>query len=286
MDAWKQPTNHLTLSHLWLKKMMTENEAKGRKEQAFDTPFRYSDAGSCTRKLGYTNLGYEGEPFDAPATLVTWVGTTIHEKVQAAAIEAYMDAFTEEGKSQIEGLTSGHYDGILTTRFVGSSAEHRTLYELKTMGGTAFKKSIGFSNKGLGTPVGPRRSAVIQAALNALANDCDDILIGHISLEAISKQAAARMGLSEMERIIAEWRIPKEVWEPIAYEEMGRLQEALDDLHIDVLPDRHAVDDDGKVVTLDPDNSRWWQCSYCSYRDQCVQDGPGRPSIKESINAE
>jgi len=281
MYDWKAPERHSTISHVWLSEMMDENEAKGRKAQAFDTPFRYSDAGSCGRKLAYSNLGYEGEPFDAPATLVTWVGTTIHEKVQAAAAERWGGAWEEEGKSEIPGITSGHYDGILT-----HPDGTRTLYELKTMGGTAFKKSVGFSNKGLGTPVGPRRSAVIQAALNALANECDDIIIGHISLEAISKQAAARMEIDEMSRIIAEWRIPREVWEPLAYQELGRLTEILDDLHVDVLPERQAVDDDGNLVVLNPESSRWWQCSYCSFKNQCLRDGAGRVSIKESVNAE
>ena len=282
MTDWQTPTETLAISHWWLKDMMQENAAKGRKPQAFDTPFRYSDAGSCGRKLAYNNLGYEGEPFDAPATLVTWIGPMIHGEVQEAAALRWGRLWEEEGKSELPGITSGHFDGIK----IESSDGTRILYELKTMNGTAFKKSIGFTNKGLGNPQGPRRSAVIQAALNALANDCDEIIIGHISLEAISKQAAARMGISELGRIMAEWRIPKEVWEPLAYEELGRLTEVLDDINIDVLPERQAVDDDGNLVTLDPESTRWWQCAYCPYRDQCVQDGPGRISIKESINAE
>jgi hypothetical protein len=274
MTDWKQPIEPL-FSHLFVKKWMQENEARGKKPQAFPTPFRFSDAGKCARAMSYSSLGFEGEPFDGASTFVTGLGTEIHELVQAAISEAHPDAQFEIA-SKVYDLSSGHCDGIIPNTPVGD----RVLYELKTMNGTAYKKSIGFTQGGIKNPQGPRHSAVLQAALNAQANDCDTIVIGHIALEAISRQAAARVGISEAHRFIAEWVIPKEVWEPLADGEVVRQLNITDEMKAGYLPTPIALDDEGREINLDPDNERFWQCHYCSYRKLCVQDGPGRIRMK------
>jgi hypothetical protein len=264
---WKSPIEP-TFTHLFVRKWMLENAERGRKPQAFDTPFRYSDAGKCARAMAYSALGYEGEPFDAPSTFVTNLGTMIHEVVQAAIADDYPDAQFEVASEVF--VASGHSDGIIPETALGT-----VQYELKTMGGTAYKKSIGFTNRGMKDPQGPRYSAVLQAAINAKANNCDTVVIGHIALEAISRQAARRLGISEAHRFIAEWVIPKSVWEPLADAELARQALVLDDINNGYLPIPIAIDDNGSEVNLDPTNDRYWQCAYCSYADRCLNDGPG-----------
>lgn len=271
MLDWKQPQEPL-FSHYFIVDQMAENAERGKKPQAFDTPFRYSDSGKCARAMSYSALGYEGEPFDAPSTFVTGLGTHIHELVQAAIGKRHPDAQFEVA-SQVM-TSSGHTDGIIPGTALG-----KVQYELKSMGGTAYKKSIGVNTRGLTEPSGPRFSAVLQAALNAQANDCDTIVIGHIALEAISRQMAIRLELSEARRFIAEWFIPKEVWEPLADGEILRQHRIIEDLDEGFLPPPIAIDDDGVGVNLDPSNNRYWQCHYCSYKTQCEADGPGRVAV-------
>lgn len=273
MTDWKTPQEP-RFTHLFVVEQMAENEARGSKPKAHDTPFRFSDSAKCSRYLAYSALGYPGEPFDAASTFVTGLGTMLHELVQEAIGRQHGDAQFEIASRTV--YSSGHTDGLIPTDDLGL-----VQYELKTMGGTAYKKSIGINNKGMGTPGGPRFSAIVQAALNAQANGCDTVVIGHIALEAVSKQLAARTGLPELNRFIAEWVIPKEVWEPLADMETHRQTLILDDVHAGYLPVPIALDDDGVQISLNPDNARYWQCQYCSQRERCLDDGPGRVAIKK-----
>ena len=266
---WKYPQEPV-FAHLFVEDLMEANAQRGRKEQAFDTPFRYSDAGKCARSMAYSSLGLEGKPFDGPSTFVTTLGTEIHEWAQTALAKRFPTA-QFEGKSQV-ATSSGHYDAMVETEEYG-----RVLWELKTMGGTAYTKSIGAGVKGMNTPGGPRFSAVLQAALNAHANDCETIIISHVALEAISRQKATRIGLPDWNRFIAEWVIPKEVWEPLANREIMRQVEILDDLNMGRLPLPVALNDKGDEEEQDPESGYGWMCVYCSHIDTCKQDGPGTP---------
>jgi hypothetical protein len=268
---WRYPVEP-RYSQLFAIEQQDANRKAGKKPQAYNTPFRYSDSGKCGRYLGYAVLGYEGEEFDMPSTFVTGLGTLIHEQVQAAIGRSYPDAMFEIASQVV--TSSGHTDGLIPDQELGL-----VQYELKTMGGTAYKHSIGLTRSGIGQPSGPRYSAVLQAALNAKANGCDTIVIGHIALEAVSRQAAERAGLSETQRFISEWIIPKAVWEPLAEGEVNRQLMILEDLEENLLPDRIALDDEGTEVYLDPTNSRYWQCSYCSMRSHCERDGSGRVPV-------
>ena len=263
-------------SHLWLEDLMAENEARGKKPQAFDTPFRYSDAGKCGRAMGYSALGYEGEPFDAAGTLVTTAGTYIHELVQAAIEKRFPGSKFEVPTSLY--ITSGHCDGIIETEEYG-----RVLYELKTMNGTGYRRSVGLTTTSLAKngPEGPRFSTILQSALNAQANDCDVIVIGHIGLEAVSRGVASRLGLNDWLRFISEFIIPKEIWEPLADEEISRQFQMVDAIKEGYLPDRFAVVEMDTILELDPESDRYWQCGYCSYREQCIQDGPTQVRINK-----
>ena len=270
MSDWMQPRQPM-FTHLFLEDMMQANAEKGKKAQAFNTPFRYSDAGKCERQMAYSFLGLEGEPFDGPSTLVTELGTMIHEWIQEAILRRYPEA-TFEGKSQVV-TSSGHFDGIVPD----VPGLGKVLLEFKSMGGTAYSKSIGAGQRGMNAPGGPRYSAILQSALNAQANGCDTIIIGHIALEAISRQKAGRLELPEWNRCISEWIIPKEVWEPLADAEIARQLTILDELRMDRLPPRLAINDSGAEEHLNPETDKSWQCVYCSYRETCITDGPDTP---------
>jgi len=259
--------------HLWLEELQVQNIERGPKPKAFDTPFRYSDAGKCSRALAYSALGYESEPMDLAGTLVTTLGTDLHEKIQEAISNYYTAEF--EVPSQIGGLISGSADGVI------DDGEFKVLLEIKTMNGTAYKKSVGVSNKGVSSPSGPRASAIIQSALNAVANDCYVIRIVHVGTEAISKGLAERSGIDEIGRVIAEFEIPQEVFTVIADNEIMRLTNIMDTINDGDLPERIAIDDDLSPISLDPENPRYWQCQYCSYNETCKTDGPGMVTIRK-----
>ena len=272
VDSWVQPIEP-RFSNLFIEEWQEENRKKGKKPQAFDTPFRYSDAGKCTRYLCYASQAYEGEEFDKPSTFVTGLGTEIHEMVQGAISRKYPEALFEVPSHLV--TSSGHTDGLIPTQDLGL-----VQYELKSMGGTAYKKSIGITNKGISNPTGPRYSAILQASLNAKANECDTVIIGHVALESVSRQLAERTGLSEVERFISEWIIPKEIWEPLADGEVVRQMGVLEDLEDGFFSERIAIGDGGEEVYLDPENPRYWQCSYCSMKSHCIKDGPGRVPVE------
>ena len=267
---WKQPVK-AEYGQLFLEEEQAQRVSIGDKPKAFDTPFRYSDSGKCARALAYSALKMPRKPMDLPGILVTGLGTLLHEKIQEAIANHYDAAF--EVPSQY-GCSSGSADGVI------EDGEFRILLEIKTMGGTAFKKSIGLTNKGISNPQGPRSSAILQAAQNAVANNCHYIKIVHVALEAVSKGLAERAGLSEIERVIAEWDIPRYVFEPLADQEMLRQQMIVDDLNVGRLPERVSVGDNFQPESLAPEGTRQhWMCQYCDYSEQCMKDGPGTPPV-------
>lgn len=282
---WKIPVAPVFTDSL-LRELVKENEEKGPKPTAFDTPLRYSSAGDCARALSYQALGYEASnTFDAPSVWVTHLGTQIHEWVQDAIGRRFPGA-TFENKSQVAEMVSGHADGVfdgsVITAVIPDWEGKRVLYELKTMGGFSFEKSIGLKKqkKILENPEGPRRTALLQAAINAFANDCDTIVVGHISLEGISKGVGRAAGLDDFGRVLAEWHIPYDVWFPLAKDEMARMKKIVAMAKLDQIAGRIIPDDNGVPLPIDPEAARpYWKCDYCSYKDLCVADGSGIVTI-------
>jgi hypothetical protein len=114
-----------------------------------------------------------------------------------------------------------------------------------------------------------------------VASDSDELRIGYISLEAVSKQLAEKINFTDEARILAEWSYPRSVFEPWAMEEKRRVGHLLKlVLEDQVLPDRWAVGDEGEQIRVNPDGDRpWWGCIYCSHRTLCSAIGPGEPSL-------
>lgn len=276
--------------HLLVERMARANDEAGAKATAFGTRVRHSDAGKCARAIAYAAAGVpRSNPMDLPGTWVTSLGTLIHEAWQDALAEQYPDAEIEP-KLRIDQLdASGHADAVLTL------PDRKILFELKTKGGFGYKLMVGER----GNPEGPSFENVAQAALNAVAVDADEMVIGYIATEAISKPAADRKNIGELLRICAEWTYQRDEFEPIAAAERARLEGILSLLDggelasrkipnpevpagaeiVDPSKGRWETRKDGQVV----DTGTWWACGYCSWQDVCVTTKPGRVPVSEVL---
>ncbi len=275
------PVSQPLLTNLLVRRLMDEANDTVDLPHAFeDTLIRHSDAGGCARKIGLKAAGYTAsEEIDAAGVWVMELGSRIHEWLQEMIADEYGPLATIEARVRFDDLSSsGHCDALIEL------PNSRILYELKTKGGFAFDKAIGLDRKGykmreLG-PEGPGTGAKLQAALNALAADADEVIIGVIALEAVSKQLAEKVNFNDESRFLAEWRYTRAQWEPWAKAEKIRLQQVQNAVEHDVLPDRWAIDDYMQPIKLDPDGPKVpWQCSYCGHRTVCSIAGPGEPAL-------
>lgn len=283
--AGEPPDAQPRFVQLLVEKMAAANDEAGDKPTAHGTRVRHSDAGKCSRAIAYTAAGVpRSDQMDLAGTWVTSLGTLIHEAWQEALAEKFPGASIET-KLRIDGLdASGHADAVIDL----PEPVKRILFELKTCGGFSYKMKVGER----GNPEGPSWEHKLQAALNGLAIDADEIVIGYIATEAISKPAAARKKIGELARFCAEWSYTREEFEPWALAEQKRLQGILDLLDegqlaarkfatpelpagheiIDPATGRWEVKRDDQVV----DTGTFWACGYCSFQTVCATTEPGR----------
>lgn len=283
-------------------------ENPGGKPTAFGTRIRHSDAGKCARALGYTAIGLKGEPMDLPGVWVTSLGRMLHERWQKVLLERDSLNVEVEVKLRIDGLdASGSSDArIEYDPSDTDGVRHRICYELKTTGGFGYKMKVGER----GAPQGPDYSHKLQGALNAVADDADELIIGYLATEAISKPAAQRKHIGELTRFAAEWSYPREVFTPWAAVEQARMQGILDVLDSGFLPRRvipspelpvgHEIVDPstgawavikretrpnsvGVVQEMDmiQDTGTFWACGYCAHQKVCSTTKPGRIPITD-----
>lgn len=259
-----------------------EREDEGPRAQAQDTPFRFSSAGACSRQLAYRAMrAEETNPFDLAGHWVTKLGNFTHEFVQNAAKKRFPNAIEEKQgviyDSDNLPLASGHADLIIPEgdlqavypEWDGGDAS----YELKSMGGFKYKKQVGVNGYRRSAPEGPATSAIIQAGLNAKANDCDTLILGSVATEAISRGAAKALGFDENARIVSEWVIAYDEVEEQVEDEIDRWEWIRNMVDASEQVPRE-YEEKGKVLTLDPTASRQhWTCEYCAFRDRCVSDG-------------
>lgn len=300
---------------LLVQKMAAADEAAGAKPTAHNTRIRHSDAGKCARAIGYSAAGIpRSNPMDLAGTWVTSLGTLIHEAWQEALAIAFPGAQIEI-KLRIDGLdASGHADAVIDTTRPPTDAEiiagsyddqsgsgdlggpvpHRILFELKTVGGFSYKMKVGER----GAAEGPSHDHKAQAALNAVAVDADEVVIGYIATEAISKPAAARKGFDELTRFVAEWSYTRDEFEPWADAERKRMEGILALNDQGMLPARKIPSPElpRNSEIVDPRKGRWeqrsatgdlidtgtfWSCGYCSWQDTCAATASGRIPISD-----
>lgn len=276
----------IRLTDSLIREWVEAERERGKKPTAADTRFRYSGAGDCARYLAFAALDESTEStMDAGGVWVTGLGTRIHEWVQEAMARRFPNAKFEVPTNL--GLTSGHCDAVIPASdmeaaFPGWDGGD-VLYELKTMGTTKFDKQVGLKRRyrKIENPDGPAITAIIQGGLNAMANKCESVIIGSVALECVSQGVAGAIGLTDFERFIAEWVIPREVWEPAAKAELNRIDRIDTLLQGGLLPDRERVATlDGALEPIKFE--RDWKCNgYCEYADQCFAAGEGITEIVE-----
>lgn len=249
--------------------------------------FRHSDAGKCARAVAYAALDVPpSNPMDLSGYWNTGLGTRIHEMWQDVIAARFPEAELEP--KVLLGSGAGHIDAVVPL------ADRKVVIELKSTGGFAYKLAIGER----GTAQGPKFEHIVQGALNAKAQDADELVICYLSKEAISVAAADRKGFSEVVRFAAEWTFTRDEYQPYADAEVARIDGILALLDEGTLPARKIPDPElppGHVIT-DPtsgqwqvhnaeggiiDAGSWWSCLYCGWQDKCAATSAGRQPTAE-----
>lgn len=293
-ETWKFPVMQPLFTDALAQELVDAAKTADRKAKAFDTRIRFSDSGRCSRQLAYEDLGAEPEAWDAASLHVAFLGTTYHELLQGAIQRRFPGCQIEVKGIVAEASNSGHCDALadeaIITIVVTDWKGGRVLYELKTKGTYQFDKAVGVMRKSYkrSDPKGPALEVVLQGGMNAKAHDCETLVIGYVCFENFSVGLAERVGLRMMDRFLAEWHIPKSVWEPLTDRETDRLKEVLDAVDLGYLPEREVYDENkwGELLTIAPEGSKPpWQCQYCSFRIQCEDDGPGTVEIPVTLRS-
>lgn len=291
-DGWA-PDAEPRFAQVLVEKWARRNEQAGPKARASATArFRHSDAAGCARKLAFAALDLPpSDPMDLTGVWNTSLGTEIHELWQSAVAELWPDAELEPKVTTIDGQGAGHIDAVVTVD------GRRVAIELKTIGGFGFKNAVGAARKG--TPAeGPKHEHVVQAALNGLAVDADEVVVVYLAKECLSVTAADRFGVDELGRFLAEWSIDRDTYEPIAQAEVTRVQGILGLLDDGTLPARKIPSPEvpSGAEIVDPSTGRWelrdrdgqlvdtgsyWACNgYCSHASRCATTPSGRCSTE------
>lgn len=283
-----EPTNNPVFTNALARELW--EKAQTPKPTALNTPLRYSSSYGCARQQSYAAFEVKPtEPMDVAGAWVTGLGTIIHEALQEAIGRKYPNAQFEVA-SGFDGVISGSCDALIPAADMGEDwVDGDVLYELKTMGTFSFDKQVGW-NRMRGEfkyPEGPAEKAITQAGMNALGIERSTgatitwIVLGSITFEALSKQKATRMGVTDDNRILAEFWIHRDEWEPLAIRELERMMQIGNLVTSGYIADRSARDDVGNIIPLDPEG-RAWQCEYCAFKTLCMSDGPGSMYITDS----
>lgn len=263
-------------AHLLATKWHAENMAAGERPHAVKgTRFRHSDAGGCARKIAYKAAGLAPtNPMDITGSWNTRLGTMIHDAWQEALQEAYPYAEIEVA-SQAFAEGSGSMDALINI-----PDGPLVSYELKTVGGYAFKSAIGKIRRGT-PPEGPKSDHIIQGALNALAHNADELVIGYLAKETLSKNYD---DVPDISKFTAEWSMTREQFEPIARLEIERIEGILALLDKGELAARKVPGYPGVIVNVNeaiyelsdavgPSTmGTIWNgsfCTYCAFFDLC-----------------
>jgi hypothetical protein len=269
------------------------------KATAMGTPFRHSDAGKCARAISYTAAGIpRSDPMDITGVWNTSLGTLIHEQWQEALQRRWPDAEVEVTCSMVGADGSGHIDAVIRQDRVYPERPYIIAYELKTVGGFAFKGAVGAARKG--TPAeGPKAAHLLQAALNGRAVDADEVIVGYLAKECISANVARRFGITDdVGRFAAEWTLTREQYEPLADLEAERIDGILGLVADGRLAARKSPEMPVGAEVDDPQTGAWvqwvndedgdrvlndtgstWECDYCAFQTLCATTEAGRIPI-------
>lgn len=290
-------------AHLLAEKWQREDQAEGPRPHAVaGTRFRHSDAGKCARAISYTAAGIErSDPMDLTGHWNTRLGTMIHDAWQEALQEAYPHAQVEV-KVRPEEFASGHIDATIELEQpspLDPNEPWTIAYELKTVGGYKFKAAVGKVRRGT-PPEGPSNEHVLQAAINGLAVNADEVIVGYLAKETLSKTYD---DVPDALKFAAEWTLDRATYEPLARKELERIEGILSLVDDGELAARKVPGVPGEIE--DPTISRWvkraptdigqgaiidtgsiWNgtyCTYCAYFSLCRQTASGRVPVEQVV---
>lgn len=251
-----------------------------------DARIRHSWSGKCSRALGYLLTGTEeSDPLTEPDYYRFAIGKMGHDFWQGLVVDVLSEQGWTDIKPEAKVYGPGHISAGHADLLAISPEGRRTVVELKTINGFGFKNILGLGPD----QVGPRSGDLLQAAMNALAAEADDVRMIYLAMELISPGVARKAGLDDFSRFCAEWTITRETWEPLAIEERGRWETVLATVDAGLLPPRQIPDPriPAGALIADPATGRWdltndsgfvvdsgrtWHCDYCSFRHQCQSD--------------
>lgn len=301
--------------HLLAKQWQARNEAEGDRPNAVEgSRFRFSDAAKCARAIAYKAAGIpRSNPMDLSGVWNTSLGTIIHDHWQAALQAEYPDARIEVKVVLDDGEGSGHGDATIvepdaiwvdvpdddaTPGGAGGFVDKVICFELKTVGGWAFKNAIGKAARGRPAE-GPNTSHIVQVALAGRMQNADEVIVGYLAKEALS--VGMSKGMPDWSRFCAEWTFRREQYEPIADTEITRIAGILKLVDEGLLASRKVpFETPPGAEIVDPVQSRWEQydegrlidtgtvwngqmCSYCGWFDTCKQLPSGRIPIEQAV---
>lgn len=299
-DEGLVPDTDMRFADVLVRRWAAENEAAGDKPHAIEgTRFRHSDAGKCARAIAYKAAGIErSDPMDLSGVNNVSLGTLLHDAWQEALSERFPDAEIEPKVSTVGADGSGHIDAVVRV------PDRTIAIELKTIGGYGFKAAIGRARKGM-VAEGPKAEHILQAALNGLAVDADEVVVVYLAKEALSKSYKVD---DERDRFLAEWTFTREQYEPLARAEaervsgiLGLVDEGLLARRVvphDMPPGAEIVDPakgtwERLIWQEDPnttqgdwvvdDTGSYWGCDYCSHQSLCAQTEAGRIPVETVV---
>lgn len=289
------------------------NEERSATHVSSGHAFRHSDAGKCARALSYKAAGIpQSDPMDLTGVWNVTLGQMLHDHWQEQLVRMWdfgeVDQAVMFGGNQVaridvtveqecatEGVDSvGFIDAVLVVTFVDDTT-WTIAYELKSIGGFGYKAAVGKARRG--SPAeGPKSEHILQGALNALAIDADELVIGYLSKECIS--ANVGRGMDEMARFCCEWTFTREQFEPLARKEAERVGGILDLVKDGQLAARKMLELPPGAEITDPATGAWqqsaadgsildagtvWNCGYCSWKSLCTGTDSGRIPVEQAV---
>ena len=262
-------------------------------------PFIHSDAGKCARAIAYRAAGIpRSEEMDLSGYWNTTLGTLVHEAWQGSLAERFGAAATFEVECGIAAIDSlGYIDALIDIEPTeGGGTPFRTSIEYKTIGGYGFKAAVGKARKGT-PPEGPKHDHKLQAAVNGLAVNADEVVVAYGAKECISY-------VDGPDAMCAEWTFSRDEYEPIARAEVERVKGILGLLDGGELAARKIPGVPGEIVNASKgewrqfewdgddradaspmliDTGTAWQCKYCSWQSLCAQTPAGRLPVEQVV---
>lgn len=275
----------------------TASDERGKAHVSSGRAFRHSDAGKCARALSYKAAGIpQSDPMDLTGVWNVTLGQQLHDAWQEQMLLRYADhegvTVSIEVECDTEGVDSiGFIDAVIYNELI----DFRTAYELKSIGGFGYKAAVGKARRG-SVAEGPKSDHLLQGALNALAIDADELVIGYLSKECISANVGKGMG--DLARFCCEWTFTREQFEPLAKMEAARVAGILSLVFDGQLAARKMLDMPPGAEITDPSTGAWvqtasdgavldagsaWNCNYCSWQSLCAGTPAGRIPVEQAV---